>query len=321
MSGICAGKRRKPTIIDQLRAIIRYELLWNFRKKKFVGVLVVAFVFTTLNLVLPVILSNVTGRSIEKNPNYVISNSGIGSLMLFLFALVTVMNSISGEFESGTIVPLLTKPISRTLILAGKTIAALITISTAYVTLYAYMIVGGTTIYGPQNNLNLIPLCILGDLLSTFVWASIVLAIGTLTKNTILTTITTIILFLMAWIGTPIISTFTEGAWILHYFPGNGANGLLKAGEPPTYVGSASTGTDNITRMIVQYILHPSANITYIKIELGGGTGTGGLISQKEIYSEPLLTALIRAISVAIAYIVALTLLTLHAFKRAQVLE
>jgi len=98
------GARTNPNWKTRFWAVVRYELLWNIRKKKFLGMLVVAFVFATLGLVLPAILSNTTGQPLSQNPDYVIS-SGPGALGFFLFALVTVMNSISGEFESGTIVP------------------------------------------------------------------------------------------------------------------------------------------------------------------------------------------------------------------------
>lgn len=76
----------------------------------------------------------------------------------------------------------MTKPVSRSIIFFGKVFASLITISAAYALLYAYMAIGGTVICGPQNNLHLMPLCILGDLLSTIVWVSNVLALGSLSK-------------------------------------------------------------------------------------------------------------------------------------------
>jgi len=318
MSTTCLGGGRNPRITDQLAAIIKYELLWNIRKKKFLGVLVAAFVITTLTLLLPVILSHINNVALESKPDYVITNSGLGNLMIFLFALVTVMNSISGEFESGTIITLLTKPISRTVILVGKMIAAFITISAAYMLLYVYMVVGGIVIYGPQENLHLIPLCILGDILSTFVWASFVLALGSLSKNTILTSVTSIIIFLAMFIGTSIVAVFTESAWILHYLPGSGAIGYLKTETSMTYASSISTGTDNISKMIIQYTLHPSANVTYIKI----GRAQGGPASMfKELYTEPLSLVLSRSLIVAVTYIIALTFISWYAFKHSQVLE
>ena len=51
---------------------------------------------------------------------------------LLLFVLATAMNSISSEFESGTIVPLLTKPVSRTMVFLGKLFAAFVIIIITY---------------------------------------------------------------------------------------------------------------------------------------------------------------------------------------------
>lgn len=316
-------QKNKFKLVGQLSAVVRYELLWNIRKKKFIGVLVVAFTITTLTLILPVIFRGIHNMPIEANPDYVISNSGIGSLIMFLFALVTVMNSLSGEFESGTIIPLLTKPISRTLILFGKIIAAFITILSAYALLYIYMITGGTIIYGPQNNTNIIPLCVLGDIFSTFVWVSIILALGSLSKNTILTSVVAVLIFLAMNVGSSIISVFTESAWILHYLPGNGATGYLKIQERQvSYIGTISTGTDSITKMMIQYLLHPSANITYIKLRLGERPSQGDLLSPfKELYSEPLILALVRSLIVAASYMAIFIFVSWYALKHAQILE
>lgn len=311
---------KKPSVASQLWAMIKYELLWNIRKKKFLGVLIAAFIISTLSLTLPVVLSHMLNRPLESRSDYVITNSGLGNLMIFLFALVTVMNSISGEFESGAIVPLLTKPVSRTLVLIGKVIAALTTIFAAYTLLYTYIVIGGTVIYGPQNNLGIVPICMLADILSTFVWVSLILAISSLSRNTVLTAVTAIIIFLAMHIGSSIISVFSESAWILHYFPGNGASGQLRTGQFTRNASSISTGTDNISKMITQYILNPSANVSYVKIELGSGS-QGNLPIVREIYSEPLSIVLVRALVVATLYSTVLMFIAWYAFKRAQIFE
>jgi ABC-type transport system involved in multi-copper enzyme maturation permease subunit len=111
----------------------------------------------------------------------------VGGFGFFLFALAIAMNSISSEFESGTIVPLLTKPVSRTMVFLGKLFSSFIIILISYVILFTYTTVGSIFVYGPQNHLEFIPLLMLGNLISTFVWISILLAMGSLTKNTILT--------------------------------------------------------------------------------------------------------------------------------------
>jgi len=302
-------------------AVVKYELLWNIRKKKFLGMVVVAFILATLSLALPVLLSNMIGQPLNQNPDYVISTgAGIGGLGMFLFAVVVVMNSISGEFESGTIVPLLTKPVSRTMVFLGKLLAAFITLLSAYAVLFIYMAIGGTIVYGPQNNLHLLPLTLLGTILSTFVWIAIVLAIGTISKSSLIAALGTFGIFIALTISSPIISIFTDQAWVLNYVPGSGMTGYINGTNPqtPYTLGIAvATGTDNIATNLINYVLYPSSNVTFFKI----GALMGQAPQMVEIYTEPLSTVLARSILVALAYIIAFLSISWYAFKRAQILE
>jgi ABC-type transport system involved in multi-copper enzyme maturation permease subunit len=301
-------------------AVVRYEMLWNIRKKKFLGVLVLVFVFATLGIVLPVALSSANGETVQANPDYLVS-VGAGSLGFFLFALVIAMNSISGEFETGTIVPLLTKPVSRTLVFLGKLFAEFLLLLIAYTILFVYQIIGGTIVYGPQNNLQLVPLLLLGNILSTFVWMAIVLALGSLTKNSLITALIAFGVFAALLITSPIVSVFTGQAGALAYVPGSGATGyLVPASETqiPNNVSSISTGTDAIASNFVNYVLHPSGNVTFAKISGFSPDQASILIP---IYSEALSTILLRSVLVAVTYTVVFLLIAWIAFKRTQILE
>lgn len=293
----------------------RYELLWNIRKKKFLGMLIVAFVLATLILFLPVIVSNLLGVALASNSDYVIQTGiGIGGFGYLLFAIVTAMNSISGEFESGTIVPLLTKPISRTIVFIGKVFAAFLTLLATYIVLMVYMAVGGSVIYGAQNNLHLLPLSMLGGLVSTLVWIAIVLALGSLSKSSMIAALGTFGFYLGANIITTIISVATEQAWILSYVPGGGTAGVAReAGQQiPGVPFSIATGTDNVGANLVNYVLYPSANVEFY----GGFMGTRELL-----YTEPLGFIVLRSILVAAAYIFVLSLIAWFALKRAEIKE
>jgi ABC-type transport system involved in multi-copper enzyme maturation permease subunit len=315
------GVRTNPSWITRFWAVVKYELLWNIRKKKFVGMLVVAFVLATLSLALAPILSNMIGQPLSQNPDYVVgSGAGIGGLGLFLFAVVTVMNSISGEFESGTIVPLLTKPVSRTMIFLGKLFAAFITLLSAYAVLFVYMTIGGTIVYGPQNNLHLVPLSLLGSILSTFVWIAIVLAIGSISKSSLIAALGAFGIFIALFISAPIVSVFSDQAWVLTYVPGSGASGYIEGlGSQTQYTPgmAVSTGTDNIAANLINYVLHPSAEVTFFKI--GGFSAEEFLWTP--LYAEPLSLVLLRSITVAVAYILVFLFISWYAFKRAQILE
>lgn len=317
------GVRTNPSWMTRFWAVVRYEILWNIRKKKFLGMLVVAFALATLSLALPVILSNRIGESLSQNPDYAVSYSP-NAFIFFLFALVTVMNSISGEFESGTIVPLLTKPVSRTMIFFGKLFAAFITLLSAYVILFMYMVIGGTLVYGPQNNLHLVPLSLLGSIVTTFLWVAIVLALGSLSKSSLIVTIGAFGIFMALIISSPIVSAFSDQAWILNYLPGNGATGYIKGLGSQTPAGqfarlgmSVSYGTDNIAANLITYMLHPSSNVTFYEISRSQPQQPTVI----ELYTEPLSFVLLRSITVAVAYTLAFLFISWYALRRAQVVE
>ena len=299
-------------------AVVRYELLWNIRKKKFLGILVVAFMLAILSLAGGHIQSAITGNPVEVDPDFVVnSNLGIGGFGFFLFAIVTVMNTISGEFESGTIVPLLAKPVSRTIVFLGKLCAAFLTLLTTYCFLMTFMAVGGSIIYGPQNNLHVVPLSLFGALFSTLVWVSIVIFLGTLSKSSLIAALGA----LGIWFGTNIIGSIigvlAGQGWILTYFPGSGTTGIV-SGTPPLGT-QISTGTDSIGPNLINYIFHPSWNVTYYKIDLSGSTPGFGL--WEELYTEPLSNLVLTSITVAIIYFAVFVAISWYIFRRTQIKE
>ena len=304
--------------ISKFLAVVRYEMLWNIRKKKFYGMLIVAFALTTLSLAGGHIQSAITGDPVEPNSNFVIdANVGLGGFGFFLFAIVTVMNSISGEFESGTIVPLLAKPVSRTTVFLGKLFAAFLTLLATYSFLIMYMTIGGSIIYGPQNNLPLVPLSLLGALFSTLIWVSIVLLFGTLFRSSLIAALGA----LGIWLGTNIIGSIigilAGQGWILTYIPGAGNSGSV--GGNPLVGTPLSTGTDNIGPNLINYVLHPSWNVTYYKIDLA--QSDQGMPVWEALYTEPLYHVILTSIAVASIYFILFVAVSWYAFRRAQITE
>jgi ABC-type transport system involved in multi-copper enzyme maturation permease subunit len=303
--------------------VVRYEILWNIRKKKFLGMLVVAFAFTTLSLALDHIANAFGGPPVEPNPNFVInSNVGLGGFVFFLFAIVTVMNTISAEFEGGTIVPLLAKPVSRTNVFLGKLFAAFLTLLATYCFLVIYLTVGGSAVYGPQNNLHLVPLSLLGALFSTLIWIAIVLFFGTLFRSSLIAALGPFGI----WLGTNIIGRIIAmvggQGWILNYILGSGNTGYV-GGPPDSAVSTAvSTGTDSIGPNLINYILHPSWKATFYKMNIGGIiSGERHQITWTPLYSEPLSNIILMSIAVALVYFILFVAISWYLFRRAQVTE
>lgn len=301
-------------------AIVRYELLWNIRKKKLLAVLVLAFALASLQLFLPPLLNHINNQPTVANPDYVITTGvGVGSFGFFLFALVSVMNTLSGEFESGSILPLLTKPVSRTTVYLGKIFAAFITILGAYVLLTIYITLGGTAIYGAQSNLQLVFLTLVGSILSTLVWMGIVIAAGSVSKNSMLAALLGLGVFIGLTIVSGILSAFSDQAPVLTYLPGNGATAAIGNTVNGTFVPteSLSTGTDSIPTNLVAYVLHPDENVTFFRLQIQGR----GEITRVPLFTEPLSLVLIRSIVVALVYSVVFNFIAWYALKRAQVAE
>lgn len=126
-------ERREGSWFSGFFAILYYEFLWNLRKKKTISLFLIIFAILTLELVLPPILAYAAGQEFQKSSTFVIDSATVlPNIFIFLLGVATTMNTISGEFESGSIVPLLTKPVSKNLVFLGKIVAASLTLLAAY---------------------------------------------------------------------------------------------------------------------------------------------------------------------------------------------
>src|SRR5439155_10915670 len=102
-------------------------------------------------IALPPILSNISGRTFLQDPNFVFRNVGtLNGFLIFLFAIAATMNTISGEFETGSIVPLLTKPVTRTSVFFGKMFVAFVSLLIVFSFMAFLFIVGGWFTRGQQ---------------------------------------------------------------------------------------------------------------------------------------------------------------------------
>lgn len=298
------------SIFYRFLAMVRYEMLWHIRKKKVLGLLILVFSLATMSLVLPMVLGNIYNQPVKADPDHVI-NAGafLGELGFFLLAIVTAMNSISGEFESGTIAPLLTKPVSRTIVFLGKLFAIFLILLLTYSSLFLYLVAGGSIVYGPQNNLQLMPLILLGSLISTFVWVSIVLAIGSLSKSSLTAALGAFGAWLGLALGVGIFARFSGEIWILNYIPGGGATGFMKIGQgTPSSGPTVQTGTGSIGDNLVKLILNPIAEINFIS-------------ARTPLYTESLSFILMRSLIVAAVYILVFSFIAWFALKKAQITE
>jgi len=240
-------------------------------------------------------------------------------IFIFLIAVATTMNTISGEFETGSITPLLTKPVSKNTVFLGKIVASFLTLIAIYAFLTVYVIVGSVVIEGSQNNLLLAPLGLFGLTLATMVWASMVILLGTLSKSSLVAALGSFGVFIGVTIVGTILSSVYGQTSVLFYAPGGGANGSTGSCETfPRSGTNFATGTDNLGYLLIQLVLNPSAVLNFCGVRFGPGGREGEIFTAS---SDTIATVALRALVVAIVYLGALLVVSWYAFRRSQIVE
>ncbi len=304
-----------PRTLTRFWAVTKYELFWNLRKKKLLLMLVLSLLTAVLTLVYPwaagisklgagpdVLVPNALGGW-GSSP---LSANWLGPFILFFFAIAVFVDSIPGEFEAGTIVLLVTKPVSRTLVFAAKYLGSFLTLLAAYSFLYLVLLVGAVLVYGPQNNLQSYPALFAGNVVGTIVLASFVLFLGSLKKSSTIASIGSFGIIIGISIIGVILESLAGQAWLLTFSPGPGRSGTIEGASPipgsgpPTF----NTSVASLGANLAYYLLSPTATILF---DSGGREALSGVLFYQLL--------------VAAGYIALLTLLSWFMFTRAQITE
>lgn len=323
-------KVRKVGKLSQLRAIFRYELLWNLRKKKVLIMTLIVIGTTSLDLFLPHLIGGG-----ESNPFFILENIGPRGIIMALLGVILAMNSISGEFEENTIIPLASKPVSRKMIYLGKLLAMLTILLLLYAGLNAYLIAGGRLLYGPQAGLNA-SILVLPFLttLSTTVWIGITLLLGTGTKSSSIAAIGTIALLVAVGFGGSIVTAFSpESGHFLGYFPGGGESGRVPVEYKETHKENLSVNmnTNGITQSFLLYSNKPLSKVTVIHYQVTSENlenfeprenqpGFGSMM-EKSIRTVDLSRTVGKSILVAFLYVIVLNFVSIRLFEKAGISE
>ena len=311
-------EKQQGSWIGRFIAILYYELLWNLRKKKMVGVLILAFLIVTLLAVVPWLIAEYTNAPFDKDPLFVIDNVSTmaGGFTMFLFAVAVGMNMVSGEFESQTIIPLLTKPVSRNLVILAKITAGLITVVAAYIFLAGYIIIAGFLIYGPQELLHLLPLGFSGAVVATFIWLSLAVFFSSVFKSSNIAVMGSLGTFIgLIMVGT-ILASFGQPL-ILLYTPGDGAIGISGGCDSLSGMGSGiRTGTNELGRLLVEWVQEPDRIIDICGMRFGNGPP-----SAIQLSSDSISTVALRSLAVGLTYMITFFAIGWFAFRRAQITD
>jgi ABC-type transport system involved in multi-copper enzyme maturation permease subunit len=313
------AKQRRTTWLTGFLAILYYEFLWNLRKKKILGLFILVFAIVTLELALPPLLDYYNGVPLTPNSNVVFDFfKRLTGIFLFLIAVATTMNTISGEFETGSITPLLTKPVSKNTVFLGKIVASFLTLLGIYAFLTVYVTVGGILIEGSQNNLQLIPLGLVGLILATMVWGSLIILLGTLSKSSLVAALGSFGVWIGVTIAGGVLGSVFGQTTILFYAPGSGATGSTGGCGPGRLEagGTFATGTDNLGYMLMQWALNGSTTLNFCGFRFRGGATETFLAS-----SDTIANVALRDLGVTLAYLAVFLFLSWYAFRRAQIIE
>ncbi|MEM3382821.1 MAG: ABC transporter permease [Nitrososphaerales archaeon] len=303
---------KKTSSIKKFKALLRYEILWNLRKRKFQAILLIIILIQIISFILPLIFSSMANQSIQQDPYRALSPPS--GFFMFLLAIAIGMNSIPEEFEHGRAHILFSKPVSRSMIFIAKVFAALIIITISYIILYLIGLGLSYIIYGPQEYIIISPILILGTLISTILYLSIVFFLGVTSKSSIIAALGSFGILIGLSIIVGILGVFTGQAWIADYIPGGGNSGIIV--DSNMYI---QTGTDALGVILSQFAINPNANvnITYVTDVKLGSNPT--IVYESQII--PISQVALKALGVASAYILPLMILAWILFKRTEIKE
>ncbi len=313
---------KEKDVLEQLKAIFRYEVICILRDKKFFVILIISFAILSLDVFLPPIVNE-----FETDPNFFLEHLNPNNLVIFLLAIGISMNSISGEFENETLELLASKPIDRDLIYLGKLTATFAILLLIYFFILIYNLGIVTWIYGPQRGLNLFLLAVpLLLTLSSMVWVSISFVLGSVSKSSVVVVIGTFGIFIGLSVTGGIVPYYSpESGEFLNYVPGRGESGMLttELEDSPIEDLPINTGMDNVAEMFVSYTLDRDAEIVLVEHETGcpvTGLGPGnGWMPGERAYTIG--GALGRSLSILFAYLIGLNYVGIFSFKRADILK
>jgi len=168
-------------------SIINYELKWDLRKRK--------VLFTALFVVVVTILIGALFRTFIHNVVYgnsgylwssivlVLTNGFIAGIFPMVLGGVISVDSMAWEIDKGTIIPLLSQPVSRSEIYFGKLMEKLFVMFLISLFMVILSVIVSTIVVGSQEYLIwVIPIATL-FLLEIFVFVSFTFMLGALIKQ------------------------------------------------------------------------------------------------------------------------------------------
>jgi ABC-type transport system involved in multi-copper enzyme maturation permease subunit len=182
--------------LERTWAVAKYELTWDLRKKRTYMILglflFAAFVFGYL-------FPTIAGKSIATEPNELgvsfssdlwwvlvhnmAFNIGVSGVFPLLVGGFIAADSIASEFDSNTIVPLLSQPVRRAEVYTGKLLEKVLLLLAVSVLFTLLVIAGSEISVGPQSHLGMIPLMVFAEFGAFLEYTALAFLVGSLVRS------------------------------------------------------------------------------------------------------------------------------------------
>lgn len=266
--------------MSRLFAVARYEFIWDFRKYRTIVMLFVLLLATAgYGILQPILLLTPAQRLALGNNwwmkvigQYLFTRVVIGLLPLMVGGTLAT-DSISQEFDKGWIVPLLSQPISKAEIYAGKVFEKVIMCCIFSLVVITVSLVASYVVDSPASYLNLLPYIFLSVVVTFFGFAAIALLLSSLIKNS-----SVVFGSMLGLLVLLIIVYFAVVFYSNGYNPWMNAVPMINESMFPSVIG--------------QYMLNPNGNLPFDASSFGV-TKTES-ISALSIFSSSIISVLVE---------------------------
>ena len=182
--------------LAKLWAVVRYELTWDLRKKR---TYIVVSLFLFLGFVFGYLFPVIVGKSITTGQTqlgisfggelwwveavYLAFNTFMSGLFLLFVGGFTSADSLASEFDSGTIVPLLSQPVRRIELYFGKFLAKVLFLFAVSVFFTLLVLVASEASVGAQTHLDMFPLLVFAEFGAFLEFAALAFFFGSFSRS------------------------------------------------------------------------------------------------------------------------------------------
>jgi ABC-type transport system involved in multi-copper enzyme maturation permease subunit len=204
-------------------AVARYELTWDLRKKR---TYIILSLFLFAALVFGYLFPVIAGKSIAAGATLqgVSLGSGLwwvdvhdlafntfvsGLFPLFIGGFIAA-DSIGTEFDSDTIIPLLSQPVRRVEVYTGKLLEKVLLLLVVSIVFTLLVIAGSEASVGVQSNLEMIPLVVFAEFGAFLEYTALAFFVGSLVRSGTTTLGVLITVFILV-LGTVLVASLYAG--------------------------------------------------------------------------------------------------------------